>query len=87
VNENKLTHRICKVTEKVWRTGKIPQQWGEGLICTILKKGDRLVCQNYCGVTLLNTAYKVFSNILLERLHPYVEKITGSYQCGFRSDK
>jgi sorting nexin-29 len=87
VDDNKLTHRICKVIEKVWRTEKIPQQWEEGLICPILKKDDCLVCENYHGITLLNTAYKMFSNILFERLQPYVEKIIGSYQCGFRSGK
>jgi hypothetical protein len=26
VDDNKLTHRICKVIEKEWRTEKIPQQ-------------------------------------------------------------
>jgi hypothetical protein len=26
VDDNKLTHRICKVLEKVWRTEKVPQQ-------------------------------------------------------------
>jgi hypothetical protein len=81
VDDNKLNHRICKVTEN------IPQQLNEGLICPILKMGDRLVYENYRGITLLNTAYKVFSNILFERLQPYVEKITRSDQWGFRSGK
>jgi hypothetical protein len=63
VDDNKLTHRICKVIETVWRTEKISQQWEEGFICPILKKGDRLDCENYQCITLLNTAYKVFSNI------------------------
>jgi sorting nexin-29 len=31
--------------------------------------------------------YKVFSNILYTRLKPYVEKVTGSYQYGFREGK
>jgi hypothetical protein len=74
VDDNRLTHRICKVIEKERRTEKIPQQREEGLICPILKKGDCLVCENYHGITLLNTAYKVFSNILFERLQSYVEK-------------
>jgi hypothetical protein len=70
---NKLAHRICKVIEKVWNTENIPQQWEEGLICPILKKGNSLVCENYFAITLLNTAYKVFSNILFETLQPYAE--------------
>jgi sorting nexin-29 len=45
------------------------------------------MCENYCGISLLNTAYKVFSNILFQRLKPYVEKLVGNYQCGFRNGK
>jgi sorting nexin-29 len=33
------------------------------------------------------TAYKIFSNILFERLEPYVNNIFGNYQCGFRKGK
>ena len=29
------------------------------------------------------TAYKTYSNILLSRLTPYSEEITGDHQCGF----
>jgi sorting nexin-29 len=63
---------------------KIPRQWEEGLICPIYKKGDCLMCENYHGISLLNTAYKVFSNILFQRLQPYAEKFVGNYQCSFR---
>jgi hypothetical protein len=39
----------------------ISSQWEEGLICPIHKrKGDRMVCENYRGICLLNTPYKVF---------------------------
>jgi sorting nexin-29 len=31
--------------------------------------------------------YNAFSNTLFTRLKPYVEKVTGSYQCGFREGK
>jgi sorting nexin-29 len=48
------------------------------------KKGDPLDCPNYRGITLLNTAYKIFSNILYMKLLPYVEDLVGNYQCGFK---
>jgi sorting nexin-29 len=55
-----------------------------GLICPTYKQGDRLACENYCGISLCKTAYKVFSNTMFQRLGPYVEKIVGNYKCGFR---
>jgi len=47
------------------------------------KKGDTMVCQNYRGISLLNTSYKILSNILLNRIKLYSREIIGEYQSGF----
>ena len=41
---------------------------------------------NYRGISLLPTTrkYKILSNILLSKLTPYADEITGDYQSGFR---
>jgi hypothetical protein len=36
-------------------------------------------------LSVLSTTYKIIPNILLSRLTPYGEEITGEHQCGFRS--
>jgi hypothetical protein len=41
-------------------------------------------CNNYRGISLLSTAYKILSNILLAKLTLYVNEIIGDHQCGFR---
>jgi hypothetical protein len=38
------------------------------VLCSVHKKGDAMVCQNYRGISLLNTCYKVVSNIILNRI-------------------
>jgi hypothetical protein len=53
----------------------------------IHKKGDKTDCNNYRGISLLSTAYKILSNILLARLTPYADEIIGDHQCGFRHDR
>jgi hypothetical protein len=44
-------------------------------------------CSNYRGVSLLNIAYKILSNILFTRILPFAENIIGNYQCGFRKNR
>jgi hypothetical protein len=44
-------------------------------------------CNNYRGISLLPTTYKILSNILLSRLVPYAKEIIGDYQCGFRRNR
>jgi hypothetical protein len=51
--------------------------------CTNFKKGDKTNCNNYGGISLLSTAYKILSNILLARLTRYVNEVIGDHQCGF----
>jgi sorting nexin-29 len=60
------------------------RQWKESIIILIYKKGEKTDCNNYRGISLLSTTYKILCNILLARLTPYVIEVTGDHQCGFR---
>jgi sorting nexin-29 len=77
----RLIHKlIMDILEKEY----VPKEWRKSIICPIYKKGDKLECMNYRGIALLCTAYKVFSNILRNRLEPITEHIVGEHQAGFR---
>jgi sorting nexin-29 len=65
----------------------MPQEWGTAIICPIYKQGDKLECRNYCGISLLNVTYKIFTNLLTRYIEPYVEEILGEYQFGFRKGR
>jgi hypothetical protein len=64
----------------------LPDQWKESIIVPIYDKGDKTACGNYCGISLLSASHKILFNILLSRLSPYVDEITGDNQCGFQSN-
>jgi sorting nexin-29 len=83
----KLLQHIHSIVTDVWERELLPAEWEEGIICPIYKKGDRLRCENYTRISLLNTAYKIFSKILSERLRNKIEAILGWYQTGFREGK
>lgn len=66
---------------------KIPQDWIKSLICPIFKKYNRNKVENYRGITLLNTMYKVLSLIILKMLQIFTDEVVGDYQSGFRKNK
>ena len=65
----------------------MPEELKESIIVPIYKKGDKTDCSNYRGISLLAPTSKILSNILLSRLTPYAEEITGDHQCGFRRNR
>ena len=57
------------------------------IIVLIYKKGNKMNCSDYNGISLLPTMYKILSNILLSRITPYREEIIGDHQCGFQHNR
>jgi hypothetical protein len=65
-----LLSAIHKLTNSVWNKEEFPVQWKKSIIVPIHKKGDKTDCNNYRGISLLSTSFKILSNILLSRLVP-----------------
>jgi len=82
-----LKKRLQALVCKIWRDEKMSDDWKLGLIVHLFKKGDKIKCLNYRGITPLNVAYKILSSIILERLKEYWEDKLGEYQCGFRPQR
>jgi len=78
---------IHKLITSIWKKEKLPEEWKELIIIPIHKKGDKTDCNNYRGISLLPTTYKILSNILLSKLIPYAEEIIMDHQCGFRRNR
>ena len=68
----------------IWTSEAPPQEWNTGLLKILPKKGDLHDTNNYRGIMLLETAYKIMANILRSRLTPIAESIDQESQCGFR---
>nr|VZI51610.1 unnamed protein product [Spirometra erinaceieuropaei] len=70
----------------MWRQGEVPQDFKDATILHLYKrKGNRQVCDNHRGISLLNIAGKIFARILLNRLNNHLEQgLLPESQCGFR---
>jgi sorting nexin-29 len=78
---------IHKFITSIWNKEELPDQWKESITVPVHKMGDKIDCNNYHGISLLSTSYKILSNILLSQLSPYKDEITGDHQCGFRCNR
>jgi hypothetical protein len=77
-----LLSEIHKLINSIWSKEQFPLHWEESIIVPIHKTGDKTDCNNYRGISLLSTSYKMLSNIL-SRLSPYIAEIIGDHHCGF----
>ena len=56
--------------------GDFPEEWRTAIIIPIHKKGDRNNPDNYRGISLLNTGYKIYSKIIAKRFNSNCRRFT-----------
>jgi hypothetical protein len=83
----KLRSEIHRLIRSTWNKEELPQQWKESITVPIYKTGDKTDCNNYRGISLSSTAYKILSSIIITRLIPRVSEVIEDHQCGFRRNR
>ena len=78
---------LQKLFERIWSDEKVPTEWLKGNIAKIPKKGDKTVCDNWRGVTLLNVASKIFTRCIFQRISGAVDDVLRENQAGFRKGR
>nr|VZI32221.1 unnamed protein product [Spirometra erinaceieuropaei] len=81
-----LMDHLTALFQEMWRQGEVPQDFKDATIVHLYKrKGNRQVCDNHRGISLLNIAGKIFARILLNRLNNHLEQgLLPESQCGSR---
>nr|VZI35910.1 unnamed protein product [Spirometra erinaceieuropaei] len=78
---------LHEVIERAWRDEVVPDDWGLGILVSILKKGDKTRCENYRGISLIDVAAKIFAIVLLRRFQAVCDSRTRPNQAGFRAGR
>jgi hypothetical protein len=82
-----LNSEIHKLICCIWNEEELSEQWKESIFVPIYKKRNNAGCNDYRGISLLSSAYKILSNILLAKSALYVNEIIGDHQRGFRCNR
>src|SRR5215469_9248432 len=61
---NELKMHILELFNNIIDKNQMSQEWETGMVINIRKGGTKSKCENYRGITLLPTAYKLFANII-----------------------
>jgi exonuclease III len=69
---------------KIWIEEKVPNEWLRGIIIKLPKKGNLNKCENWRPITLLCTASKVMTKIIVERMKTDIDKKLRENQAGYR---
>ena len=86
-SKGRIREKLKELIKLVWRGEGFPEAWRVSIIYPIWKKGSRDEAENYRGVSLLSTAYKVYASILNEKIKTEVENFLPESQAGFRTGR
>ena len=78
-----VTEQLEALFSLIWEKKTFLSDWKVSAIIPVFKKGDKCDSRNYRGISLMDTATKVFAMILLKRFEVARDERTRENQCGF----
>nr|VZI43870.1 unnamed protein product [Spirometra erinaceieuropaei] len=75
---------LHEVIERAWRGEVVPDDWGLGILVSILKQEDKTRCEDYRSISHIDVAAKIFAIVLLRRFQAVRDSRTRPNQAGFR---
>ena len=82
-----LARWIHRLIERIWKEESVPEDWRKSIIVPLFKKGDKSICDNWRGISLLSVVGKVLTHIILERLVATMDGRLAEIQAGFRKSR
>jgi hypothetical protein len=56
-----IRSEVHKLINSISNKEKLPEEWKESIVVSVYKKGDKMDCSNYRGISILLTMYKIFA--------------------------
>ncbi|XP_075254771.1 uncharacterized protein LOC142346147 [Convolutriloba macropyga] len=65
-----LASPLLSLFGKIWTGTDILNDWKDAIIIPVHKKGDKALCSNYLGISLLNRVFKALEIVMRKRIEP-----------------
>ena len=83
-----LIRKLTELLTVIWKKGEVPQDFKDASIISLFKKGQRYLCDNYRGISLLSVAGKILARVIINRINSNLTDLVYSEsQCGFRKGR
>ena len=87
---SEMVPTLTSLFNRALGAGVVPQQWKDVIITILHKSGDRRLCDNFRGISLINVIGKILERVIMNRMVVYCEQTPGilpSSQFGFRAGR
>ena len=75
------------IFKNIWDNETFPEDWLQGILIKVPKKGDLSICDNWRGIMLLCVPVKVFCTVILNRIKGKIDSTLRRSQAGFRAGR
>ena len=75
---------LSQLFARMWVEEQVPSDWSLSVLLPLFKKGDKMECANYRGISLLDICLKIFESVLLQRFQHTCNLRMRENQAGFR---
>jgi hypothetical protein len=82
-----LRHILLDIMRECWNSEEVPDDWTKFYMTILEKKGDLSYPKNYRGISIAETASKIYTTILKYRLSALYEHLAPEYANGFRKGR
>jgi hypothetical protein len=82
-----LLIRLLDLINTCWRTGHAHEEWNVAVVIPVHREESRNDFNNYRGISQLNSCYKIYSEILINRISKISKNIISNNQHGFRKGR
>jgi hypothetical protein len=66
--------RFFRFSNNKWDGEEHPESWPKAIIIPVYKKENIKHCENYTGIVLLNSGFKIYSNIIRKKITHLLQK-------------